>query len=83
MEICQRMGWSVEKHWLSLSDWERDDWLAWEHRRREKLNAILDKMTYDETKTETDANGVQKIVTKHFVKDYGAYISVLRELEGV
>ena len=79
MEICQRMGWSVEKHWLSLSDWERTDWLAWQHRRREKLNAILDKMTYDETKFNEETKQME---TKHFVRDYGAYINILRELEG-
>lgn len=82
MRICQQMGWSVERHWLNLSEWERLDWLAWEHRKRERLNAILKNMQYDETRTETDASGIQKTVTKHYVQDYGAYVAILRELDG-
>lgn len=80
--ICERRGWSFERDWLTLSDWERIDLLAMEHRRQEALRNLLKNIQYDKVETETDANGVQKMATKHYVHDYGAYIDILRELSG-
>lgn len=71
MEICQRMGWSLEQ-WYDLSNGERLDWEAWDFRRQQQLTRLLEQIQYDET---NDAGEV-----KHYVRDYGTYISILREL---
>lgn len=75
MEVCQRMGWTVE-YWLTLSEIERTEWLAWRLRRQRELKRILDMMQYEESDKETGE-------AKHYVRDYGAYIDTLKELYGV
>ncbi len=75
MDILDRKGWTIE-FWLTLTDNERVDWLAWQKRRERQLEALLRQMKYD--KTETADSGEQ--VVKHYVHDYGAYIDILKEL---
>lgn len=72
MAICQRMHWSVERDWLTLPEWERVDWLAWRVRQRRERRQLLAMMQYEETNDQGE--------TKHYVRDYGAYIDVLKEL---
>lgn len=65
------MGWSLAQ-WSELADYERLDWEAYHVRRQRQLRHLLEQMQYDET---NDAGEV-----KHYVRDYGAYIDVLKEL---
>lgn len=70
LRICQRMGWTLE-HWLSLNEWERLEWAAYDVFQRKQAEMMLKAVQFEET----DDKGV----TKHLVKDYPTYIALLRE----
>lgn len=65
------MGWTISRHWLTLPEWEREEWRAYDLYQR-RLAGILHKGM---EKTETDDKGN----TKHIVQDYATYFALWRE----
>ena len=79
MDICQRLGWTLEQ-WLSLSEWERTDWLAYRLYQRRRITALIDGMTSPHKDKDGNLIHDQNGKPMELVKDFGAYITLLREL---
>lgn len=47
LRVCRRNGWSIEQFWDGLSEWEQNEWLAYDQhvsqRAHEILNQLADK----------------------------------------
>lgn len=50
LRTCRRNGWSIEQTWETLSEWERAEWMAYDHwlmeRLEEMTHNLADKQLY-------------------------------------
>lgn len=42
LRICERNGWSIERDWFALSDREREEWLARDIWRQDRVRRHFD-----------------------------------------
>lgn len=40
--ICRQHGWSIERHWDALSEWEQIEWLADDLRHQQMIEHMLE-----------------------------------------
>lgn len=48
LRVCRRNGWSIERDWDSLSDWEQTEWLADDMKLHEEVRNLLDSLSEQE-----------------------------------